>query len=286
MEGGRFLGITSGFSRMRPPSSAIVPFRPPTSQALVPLGRFGRPVATPSLPPSYYQNLFRSQGAVMPRAITGATAKTSASRFSQLGQFLKKGFTAQNIANALAAGIPIGMLAAYLSDQSGASGDAGYYEDFAGEDFQTPDEPPFDPNQPTLPPMTDGDGGDGGPTGGPSGSIPSDLSPSELAWYLQSGNLPTRYSIRTPRRKRGKGKLTIEHEGGMLGAMSRVKEGQSRVITQPVVKHKSGPPRIPEAIRKKADGRSARAGIVRDVMRERGVSLAEASKIVKAEGLY
>lgn len=34
------------------------------------------------------------------------------------------------------------------------------------------------------------------------------------------------------------------------------------------------------------DGRKARAQIVAKVMRERGCSLPEASKIVKAEGLY
>jgi hypothetical protein len=37
---------------------------------------------------------------------------------------------------------------------------------------------------------------------------------------------------------------------------------------------------------KKSDGRQARAQIVRQVMQERGVSLPQASKIVKAEGLY
>ena len=33
-------------------------------------------------------------------------------------------------------------------------------------------------------------------------------------------------------------------------------------------------------------GRSVRAGIVKDIMKKRGVSMIEASKIVKAEGLY
>ena len=35
-----------------------------------------------------------------------------------------------------------------------------------------------------------------------------------------------------------------------------------------------------------ADGRAKRAGIVRKIMNERGVSMIQASKIVKAEGLY
>jgi hypothetical protein len=37
---------------------------------------------------------------------------------------------------------------------------------------------------------------------------------------------------------------------------------------------------------KKADGRSARAAVVRKVMREMGVSMIEASKYVKANNLY
>jgi hypothetical protein len=37
---------------------------------------------------------------------------------------------------------------------------------------------------------------------------------------------------------------------------------------------------------RRSDGRAARAAIVRKVMQERGVKLGEASKIVKAEGLY
>lgn len=39
-------------------------------------------------------------------------------------------------------------------------------------------------------------------------TLPSDLSPNELAWYLRSGNLPDRYAFRRQRKGRGKAKRT------------------------------------------------------------------------------
>lgn len=232
----------------RVPSGAVVPARTP-SGALVPLGPSGRPMARPSMPQSYYANLLRPTAASS-RAITGAVA----SRASLASRF-RKGLTAQNIANAIAMGVPLGMLGAYLADQGAADEDAGYFEDYAGEDFGPSGGPSGGPMGPSDGPM--GDGPTGAPMG-PSGGVPSDMTSDELAWYLQTGNLPERYSIRKSRSKRGKGKLTIEHEG------------MGRKASAP----------------KKADGRTARAAVVKKVMAERGVSLAQASKIVKEEGLY
>jgi len=250
MEGGAAIVPFRTISRAIVPrvtSRAIVPRATP-SGSLVPLGSAGRPMARPALSAEEYASMFRNASrptAASSRAITN-TRTSLASRF-------KKGLTAQNIANAIAMGVPLGMLGSYLSDQSGASGDAGYYDEYAGEDFGRPTD-------------EDGDGYDdmpmGGPTGttGTTGGVPSDMDASELAWYLQTGNLPERYSIRKrggPKRK-GKGKLIIEHEGAGRGSV----------------------------VAPKRDGRAERAAVVKKVMKERGLSLAQASKAVKAEGLY
>ena len=77
----------------------------------------------------------------------------------------------------------------------------------------------------------------------PSGPGAPRISQSDLAYYLQTGNLPdSAYS----RGVRGRGKSS----------------GRGK------------------------DGRSARAAIVRQVMRENGCSMIEASKYVKANNLY
>jgi hypothetical protein len=79
------------------------------------------------------------------------------------------------------------------------------------------------------------------------------MTADELEFYLQSGNLPEwAYQGTTASRRRrvGRGVLQITHGGKKTGA------------------------------------RSARAAVVKRVMAERGVSLPQASKIVKEEGLY
>jgi hypothetical protein len=191
-------------------------------------------------------------------------------------------------------------------------------------------------------------------------SLPPDLSPNELAWYLRSGNLPDRYTFRKPTRaRRGNGKCKV---GGAFGLERRPDFGmirrpdygreirpavitpedsfnsqlisklfppksgiRSAVITRedmerseelekirsgqryreemerrqkmfenigmnkvPVVEVPKAPisKAPPKAPIGKPDGRKVRAQIVGKVMRERGLGLAQASKIVKAEGLY
>jgi hypothetical protein len=154
------------------------------------------------------------------------------------------------------------MLADYLRQQQQAQqlGDFGYYDDFAGTD--------------TMPP--DGGVPDGGmgrpvdeqyPGGGFPESIPAPepeqqpmedrealkeqlgLTDAELDIYIRTGNLPVR------RGRRGAGVLEIRHGG--------------------------------KKEKKPMSGRRAeRAAIVKKVMRERGVKLGEASRIVKQEGLF
>ena len=68
----------------------------------------------------------------------------------------------------------------------------------------------------------------------------------------------------------GKGKLVIKH----------LPEGQGEEIITGGAKKKSRKPASAN------DGRKKRAEIVRKVMAQRGLSMIEASKVVKAEGLY
>jgi hypothetical protein len=87
--------------------------------------------------------------------------------------------------------------------------------------------------------------------GGPGGV--DGLTPEEEYSYLKTGNIPYRY---------------LE---GSLGTSRR--GGRSMKAKEPKAPSKS-------------DGRSARAAIVRQVMREQGLSLPAASKYVKENGLY
>lgn len=240
---GRFQFRIPRLTAPRPVSTALVPR--PSAGPIIPLGPAGRPVARPSLPASYYSNLFRGQPAA--RAGLPAAGTAAAARGSLLSR-LRQGVTGQRLATAATLGTTLGMLGSYLGDQSGASGDAGYYDDYAGG---LPGGPagPAGPSGPIVdygPPGGVDVDGDGIPDAGGESGVPADLSQDELAWYLQSGNLPERYSLRS--RRRGRGKV-----GGA---------------------------------KKKSGARSARAAVVSKVMKERGVSLPEASRIVKAEGLY
>ena len=179
------------------PSTAITPFRPvrapkPPSQALIPLGPLGRPVAKPSLPESYYRNL-PTAPAVKP------TTKAPVLTASQKA----------NIARLLAAGIPLAALGAYLGDSLAQSAkDSGYYDDYAEpETGNAPLEPldvlPTQPRKPTL---------DGVPRA-PTMEMPTNapkkmpkMTKKEVKFYLQSGNLPDRFYSDYVPTKRGSGK--------------------------------------------------------------------------------
>jgi hypothetical protein len=318
MEGGNILALTNAFR-----GAIRAPIRiTPSSRALVPLGPAGRPMATPSLSRSYYQNLFSRQN---PTTRFRPTTTTTTAPRANVAQTARRGLTAQAIAQAIAMGIPLGMVGAYLaSGGDGSVEDGGYYDDLAG--------PEFGPDGPTIP----GAGPSFGPSdGGPSMGVPSDMDADELAWYLQSGNLPERYSSRAPRARRGKGKLTITHgdemEGGFrlpvklddwgldpnqpgirlpinrkpsppskkpyMPSPYRPEEGPGgpggrpdRRLPEPIYR-KPVKPNMPEDLggpgrQPVRDGRMDRADIVKQIMKERGVSLPQASSIVKNEGLY
>jgi hypothetical protein len=269
----------------------------PTSTDLVVLGNAGRPLATPSMGRSFYQNLF---------------TPSSTALSTRLASTAGRSLNAQKIAQAIAMGIPLASIAAYLASQdkqSGQAEDGGYYDDYLGQEF-APQGPTYGPSDGPI---------DGGvpidDMGVASGGIPSDMTGDELAWYLQTGNLPARYSVRASRSKRGKGKLTITHGDEMgsdlpakyikpptRGGPAKGKEPEMllrdsarRPIEEAFIglppKYELPPTRGGPAKGKKTvilprDGRTARADIVRQVMAERGVSLPQASSIVKNEGLY
>lgn len=277
--GGRKSGGRSLLSRIPLARGIGLPRLPrpslPLAQQGVGIGRIPLPPPTTRFP---RPNLYSGRQFVGPRLVNPPRAVTSA--VNRLGlQQGRRAPTALNMRNAgrisqlLAAGIPIAMLGAYLADAGGDGGGGGYYDEYAGEvggpaGPSGPSGPPAGPSQPApsgpLGPDTDGDGipdsqdpdyNDGGAGG--AGGLPPDIADrmteAELLWFLQSGNLPAwayRGTTRSRRARVGSGVLKIQHGG----------------------KTKRKP--------------SARNEIVKKVMRERGVSLPEASKIVKAEGLY
>lgn len=378
MEGGQIGSLLGRLlprsARVAPTSTAIVPrlSSRPTSTAIVPLGTAGRPIATPSLSAAQYRRMFQARPSASP-FVSGPTAALSrvAKRFGPAA------------ARAATLGATLGAVGSYLGDQFGAdSGDAGYFDDYVDEEY------PVDEG---VPPTT----GVFAPEGQPliPDSLPSDLSPDELAWYLQSGNLPARYAMAASKRKRGKGKkgkgkleVEITHgdmEGGMrdmrvrnpavddrmkrlllaaameeaapameeaapvrapvrLGSQFGIENSPKVVALRAELKvlenrkkrpmtggeqmeinkrmaaikaqlekmgvqtgfvdrmPKVGRPddrmesildrlrsgRVKPAVQRGSGKGSARAAIVRQVMKERGCSLPQASKIVKEEGMY
>jgi hypothetical protein len=212
MEGGQIGSLLGRLlprsARVAPTSTDIIPFVPrvaprSTVTDIIPLGPLGRPVATPSLSARQYGRMFQTRPSASP-FVSGPTAALSrvAKRFGPAA------------ARAATLGATLGAVGSYLGDRFGETGDAGYFDDYAGEEYGDGE---------FVPPTT----GVFAPEGQPliPDGLPSDLSPDELAWYLQSGNLPARYAMAASKRKRGKGKkgkgkleLEITHgdmEGGM-----------------------------------------------------------------------
>jgi len=304
MEGGQIGSLIARLAprlsaRVAPTSTAIVPriTARPTSTALVPLGSAGRPIARPSLSATQYRRMLQPRPSASPFVSTSARQVAT-----RLGR--RFGPTAARVA---ALGSTLGAVGSYLDDQFYAdNGDAGYFDDYAGEEYDD-----------FYPPETTGDfAPDGRPLIPAEGAIPEGLTPDELAWYLQSGNLPARYAAAASKRKRrGKGKLEItHHEGGRVQSSKKASKNEllDRLMgTKPPrrgnlgtalqeraeeeMKKRSGVMRkavAEKALKKVAEKQggakkpNARAEIVRRVMKERGCSLPEASRIVKAEGMY
>jgi hypothetical protein len=146
-------------------------------------------------------------------AAAAIRANPSKARADISARLSRMGITPGRVAAALAAGVGLAGLITYFSAPSAPSGpsDSGYYE---------PPETTIGHPDPTGPEgpggtVTHGDpypetGGPGGllpPLGEPGGFLPPPppgLKKPELAWYLQSGNLPDRYRQR--RRVMGSGR--------------------------------------------------------------------------------
>jgi hypothetical protein len=210
------------------------------------------------------------------------------------------------------------MLADYLRQQQQAEGleDLGYFDDFVEEgdaeaplEFDTPLAPEDLPAEEDMmgEDMTEEEAMAEEDAREQLKKELGGISDEDLDVYLRTGNLPVR------RGRRGKGVLKIQHGGrraeSVMAAVGRprtkpvqpvmftpgkqnkdlFKPGSrftpvvSRPGTNPV--KAPAPPRRGQPVR--GGGRRAeRAAIVKQVMRERGVKLGEASRIVKEEGLY
>jgi hypothetical protein len=146
-------------------------------------------------------------------------------------------------------GIPLAGLAAYLETTGlGSSGGDGGGGGGYYDDYVEPEiyYPPPGGEIIVDPPRPGGDGGDGG------GMVDMDGDgiPDTM---MPAGLSPFQYlsgNVEYSPTRRGRGVLSIQHGGAKSGR------------------------------------RSARAAIVRQVMAERGVSLPQASRIVKEEGLF
>jgi hypothetical protein len=189
---------------------------------------------------------------------------------------------------ALALGVPIAALAGILA----AVGKGASAPTLTSDSSNPPpkkEPPPPSGSTPTpgsTPvPSTDRPRAPGKRPGGPSGSP---LSPNNLAWYLQTGNLPQNYykapyELEKAMKKGGR---------SMKPPMSKkLRENLNRQLRDPDERPPrpvARPPRpvAPPRYIGSGDGRSARAEIVKKVMAEQGMKMIEASKYVKEHGLY
>jgi len=193
-----------------------------------------------------------------------ATQQQRTANLTRVGQAASTGLSrVGTIANVA---IPAYMLADYLRQQQQAQqmGDFGYYDDFAGkEDEGVPEfgRPVYEMpsgGQPFNEEVFAEEEEEMMPPTAPQQQMDEmeqiqqqlGLSDAEMSVYIRTGNLPVRRG-----RQRGSGVLEIKHGG------KREKKPLS-------------------------GRRKERAEIVKKVMRERGVKLGEASRIVKQEGLF
>lgn len=225
----------------------------------------GRPTATPATPAQVAQE--KAAAAISGNIARGkqrlaqtAAQQQRAANLQRVGQATSTGLsrlgTVANVA------IPAYMLADYLRQKQEQEGlDAGYFDDFETGVLPEPAPLPMSPVDTSVPQ----------PEGIPAPEMEEEmmmedgrdeievkaeqmgLSRAEYMNWLRTGNLP----VQRGRRRVGAGELKITHGGARRQRPS------------------------------KATGRRAeRAEIVRKVMRERGVKLGEASRIVKQEGLF
>lgn len=239
-------------------SRALVPYRPPVRGG--PVGRppTGRPPVgelVPYVPPRgevvpYYPGGRLPAKPSFPREYYENLLRPKPGVGAPKAPVLTAAQKAQ-VARLLAMGVPLAAMGAYLGAAFNETpADSGYYDDYVDPD------------------VIDSGTGDG--TGNvidtvtpveprprrpvidyvpdvPTELMPSGLSKKEVKFYLQSGNLPDRFYSGLQQK--------LARRQGLMG---------------------SG----------KSDGRSNRAEIVRNVMKEKGMKLIEASKYVKEHGLY
>lgn len=261
----------------RPPSTALVPYVPPRGGPvrpvpvgpLVPVGPGGPVVAPPRGAPPKPPPISN----IKPISNKPITINTPSGKPVTIPAKIPPKGPSRNalIAKLAAAGLAVGTIAAIIAGSLGAfgpvgsqdeEGDQGYYDDYTGE-AGVDEGGPYAPG---------GDAGPGGPggmygdiygPGGPGGLVPTNLSPSEVAFYLQSGNLPDRF-YSGPRSKRG-------------GARQPEFTRAARRVAMPVAQVGGG---------RRSGRRSDRAAIVKQVMADQGISMIEASRYVKANNLY
>ena len=229
---------------------SLVPYVPPRVSAPSTSTALTTGLARPSFPRSYYERLLRPAArpsAPAPPRLTNVAAKpTLMGRLGSLG----KGVTASRVLTALALGLPLASLGIAL----GADGvdENGAYFPSAGEG-EAGDEEEEEKRREEERPEED----EGLPTGGPGGmdGMPGGMPANvDLPAGMTEGDLA--WYLQSGRLPKDMARRLKKQLGGAK-------------------KKQSG-----------SNGRSARAQIVAKVMRERGVSLPQASRIVKQEGLY
>ena len=319
------LGLQRGGPRRYtgPAETAIVPFVP-----RAPVGPLTRYIAPRQLPPTPTTLATRTPGTVKRYSAAEAASRLAAARAARTparapaARAPARGSYGARVAALLAAGVPLALIGTMLADAARATGaspeDVGYYDDYVGAPDADGDGIPDDldddangdgvlDNQPLAPP----------PRAGPSAPLPSNLLPSEVEFYLQSGNLPDRFYSGPRSRKGGRTLVAMQKS---LGPSQRTdcRRGVERPAGQPISisdflanlgkqpdNKLRGPPPPSKPIPRNvltmprrmfgsgrraasaATGRRAeRAAIVKKVMAEKGMKLIEASRYVKANNLY
>jgi len=230
---------------------------------------FGRPATTlATRTPGTIKPYSAAEAAARVRAAEalGETNAGVASRLSRMG------VTPARVAAALAIGIPTLALAIYFGELDGT--DPGYYDPGAGE----PTSGPSGPGGPDGPQIPDGPGGPGGD--GPYGPGGPGRRRRATGEGVATGNLADEYYAA---QRLGAGYRTAAIVTGRRSGTTR--GGRTPQIKRPPPNPRGQfiPPPNPLA-----GGRRMhpRATIVARVMREQGLSLPEASKYVKDNGLY
>jgi len=253
-------------------STAIVPYRPPTTGA--------RPLA-PYVPraPTSTVLATRPPGTIKPYNAAEAQARLNAlkptTKAGVSARLAAMGITGARVAAALALGIPLLGLIDYFASGADGTGSGG-----PGSSYY-PDTPPPPPPPP---------GGDGGVPGGVPGGDGS--GGQDLPWWSYLQTVAPKRGGR--RRVGGMTKLPPQYVVDYAPPPPRFDRPTPIPMPSAVgMRYDANPPQPTPRPRRpinrgsgRSDGRSARAAIVRKVMSEKGLKMIEASKYVKEHGLY